>query len=109
MQFIRNFQLGNVHVSAWLLLVGVAAAAAPVQGQLAITSYTIDNGGASASGFAAISGTIGQCDASNTMSGGDFKLAGGFWGEPAPNFTCTGDLDGNAVVGAPDIAILLGA
>jgi len=38
-----------------------------------------DGGGTSAGGVYGISGTIGQADASPTMSGGSYALTGGFW------------------------------
>ena len=48
-------------------------------------SYSIDwfkiagGGGASTGGVYAVSGTIGQPDASGAMSGGNYSLTGGFW------------------------------
>lgn len=48
-------------------------------------SYTIDwykiagGGGASTNGQYAVIGTIGQPDASGTMTGGNYSLIGGFW------------------------------
>ena len=48
-------------------------------------SYTIDwskiagGGGTSTSGVYAVSGTIGQHDASGAMSGGPYSVTGGFW------------------------------
>ena len=48
-------------------------------------SYSIDwykiagGGGTSTNGLYAVSGTIGQPDAGNTMSGGNYSLTGGFW------------------------------
>ena len=42
--------------------------------------WTVDGGGGNSSGSGyALSGTIGQPDA-GAMSGGDYQLAGGFWG-----------------------------
>ena len=53
----------------------------PAGGNLVIVRSTIDNGGgASSGGNFVLSGTIGQPDASlATASGGEFKVAGGFW------------------------------
>jgi len=50
-------------------------------GGFAITSYTVDNGGGrSTGGNFILIGTIGQHDASRTVSSGDdFLLAPGFW------------------------------
>jgi hypothetical protein len=48
-------------------------------------SYSIDwykisgGGGTSTGGVYAVSGTIGQPDASGAMSGGNYALTGGFW------------------------------
>jgi hypothetical protein len=48
-------------------------------------SYTIDwykisgGGGTSTGGVYAVSGTIGQHDAGNAMSGGPYSVTGGFW------------------------------
>jgi len=48
-------------------------------------SYTIDwykiagGGGTSTGGTYAVSGTIGQPDASGVLSGGNYSLTGGFW------------------------------
>ena len=66
---------------------------------LRISSYTIDGGGVmrstSADNQFVMSGTIGQPDAGpdeSGMSGGDFRLTGGFWFETPP-----GDCNGNGV------------
>jgi hypothetical protein len=48
-------------------------------------SYTVDwykisgGGGTSTGGTYQVNGTIGQPDASSTMSGGNYSLTGGFW------------------------------
>jgi hypothetical protein len=48
-------------------------------------SYSIDwykvagGGGTSTGGVYAVSGTIGQADASGPMTGGNYSLSGGFW------------------------------
>ena len=48
-------------------------------------SYSIDwykiagGGGTSTGGVYAVSGTIGQPDASGAMSGGNYSVTGGFW------------------------------
>ena len=48
-------------------------------------SYSIDwstidgRGGSSTGGVYSVSGTIGQHDAGNAMSGGNYSLTGGFW------------------------------
>jgi hypothetical protein len=62
--------------------------------------YSIDGGGvmrgATEDGSLALSGTIGQPDA-GTMTGGKFKLTGGFWFELPP-----GDCNATGSVGLPD-------
>ena len=58
------------------------ALAAPMvaQAQYAIDWFTIDGGGGTSTGGAySVRGTIGQLDA-GAMSGGNYSLAGGFWG-----------------------------
>lgn len=55
--------------------------------------WTIDGGGGAATGGAfAIEGTIGQPDASPTMSGGTFQLTGGFWAGVTTPPACLPDL-----------------
>lgn len=64
---------------AWVCL----ALAAYASGQYTVNWSTIDGGGtmSSAGGSYALSGTIGQPDASapGAMTGGSFALTGGFW------------------------------
>jgi hypothetical protein len=65
---------------AVLLLTLEAAAVARAQ------SYTLDwfsidgGGGTSAGGAYSLSGTIGQADSGTVLSGGNYSVAGGFWG-----------------------------
>jgi len=69
-------------------------------------SYSIDwykvsgGGGTSTGGTYAVSGTIGQADASGAMSGGNYSVTGGFWaliqvvqtpGAPALNISHAGN------------------
>jgi len=66
--------------------------------QYTIPWSTIDGGGATSSGGNfALTGTIGQPDASSfsaPMSGGSFSLVGGFWtGVAAPTCALPGDMD----------------
>jgi hypothetical protein len=64
---------------ALLLLLTLGTVAANAQ-NYAIDWYTIDGGGGtSTGGLYSVSGTIGQPDA-GVMSGGNYSLAGGFWG-----------------------------
>jgi len=64
------------------LLVALLLSTVCVQAQnFAIDWFTIDGGGGtSTGGVFAVSGTVGQPDASpQSLSGGSFSLAGGFW------------------------------
>jgi hypothetical protein len=67
-----------LHALALCLLMSVLCPAA--SGQYSLDWSTIDGGGGtSTGGVYTVTGTIGQPDA-GTMSGGNFTLAGGFWG-----------------------------
>ncbi|MBN2005035.1 MAG: hypothetical protein JXA21_16875 [Anaerolineae bacterium] len=65
-----------------LLLLGAISALAIAQTNgYHIAAWTLDNGGgASAGGRFAVTGTIGQSDASAAMQGGAYSLTGGYWG-----------------------------
>ena len=66
--------------------------------------HTIDGGGGATSGESFhLNGTIGQHDASQTATGGQFSLTGGFWAMPIPDFVL-GDLNGDGVVDLLDVA-----
>jgi len=46
-----------------------------------LTWWTVDGGGASVTGGSyTLNSTIGQHDASNPLTGGNYSLIGGFWG-----------------------------
>lgn len=62
-----------------LLLVGTASGQS-----YSIAKFVIANGGGlnSTAGVYAVSGTIGQPDASGPLSGGPYTLVGGFWALP---------------------------
>ena len=74
--------------------------------QYAITSSTIDGGGGtSTGGVYSVSGTIGQHDASNAMTNGQYSVTGGFWALPtaiqvtgAPTLTIVPATPGNATI-----------
>lgn len=79
---------------AWLIAIGIAigiiglsafSGLVGAQGGYMLTWYTIDGGGgsSSSSGYT-LQGTSGQADAGN-MSGRNYSLWGGFWGDPALN------------------------
>jgi len=62
-----------------LFLLSLAASETQAQ-SFTIDWFTIDGGGgASTGGVYQVSGTIGQPDAGQTMSGGNYSVAGGFW------------------------------
>lgn len=72
--------------------------------------HTIDGGGATnaTSGTFELSGTIGQPDAGEPMSGGGFTLSGGFWpGVGAAEPGCQADINYDGVVDIADLATLL--
>lgn len=93
------------------LFCATAAAFAPLGGgDFDLSWHTIDGGGGSSSGGEfELSGTIGQHDAGETMTGGDFALIGGFWAGAgaAPGTPCPWDLDMNGSVGTSDLLTLL--
>lgn len=64
-----------------LLLTGTLLVSVTAFSQsFSIDWYTIDGGGGtSTGGVYSVSGTIGQHDAGNQMSGGNFSVTGGFW------------------------------
>jgi len=50
--------------------------------QYAIKKHTINNGGGKLTGGSyELNGSVGQIDASNSMSGGTYTINGGFWQE----------------------------
>ena len=62
-----------------VVLPGLAVLA---QGQYSVSWHKIAGGGGSgtsASGRYSLSGTVGQSDASNTLTGTNYSLTGGFW------------------------------
>jgi hypothetical protein len=63
-----------------LMTLALTALVARAQTNYTIDWYTIDGGGGtSTGGVYAVSGTIGQPDASGAMTGGNYSLTGGFW------------------------------
>lgn len=70
--------------------------------------YTIDSGGAilTSGGEFEISGTIGQPDAGEPMTGGEFTINGGFWpGAAASSAGVCGDFDLDGDVDLGDFAV----
>jgi len=94
------------------LLAALAATAPLFAGGWEITSFTVDGGGGTAAQDQwVLHGTIGQHDASHTLTGDEFTLAGGFWpgGGDGPVTTCPGDINGDGGVGFADLTDLLAA
>jgi len=89
--------------------VAAAAIAPAASAQFSIPWYTIDSGGGVSSGGGfTLSGTIGQPDAGQPMTGGGFTLTPGFWagitgGGPA----CVADFttSGATVAGSPGFGV----
>jgi hypothetical protein len=65
-----------------VLLILNTTAYSQVGGNFKISKSVIASGGGQSEGGSfALSGTIGQVDASNELAGGSFKLTGGFWAQ----------------------------
>ena len=93
-----------------IIFCATAAALAPLGvGDFDLSWHTIDGGGGSSSGGGfELSGTIGQHDAGQAMTGGTFALTGGFWAGAgtAPGIPCPWDLDMSGSVGTGDLLAL---
>ncbi len=71
---VRAYRLG---ILAVVLMLGVTITA---RAQYSIDWYRISGGGGTSTGSVyAVSGTIGQSDASGTTTSGSYSLIGGFW------------------------------
>lgn len=93
---------------ASVVAAGAAVAGGTAGGAFDLSWHTMDGGGgASAGGAFDCVGTVAQHDAEPVLAGGGFTLTGGFWGG-MPTGSCLGDLDGDSVVTAADLALLLG-
>ncbi|MCX7688826.1 MAG: hypothetical protein N2045_12740 [Fimbriimonadales bacterium] len=88
------------------MLMGVACAQSG--GGYDLSWWTIDGGGITfaTGGSFNMGGTIGQPDASNTLTGGTYSLTGGFWFAPACIPT-NGDVDGSGCVDDADLLNVL--
>ncbi len=96
-----------IMISATLtMLMGVACAQSG--GGYDLSWWTIDGGGVTfaTGGSFTMGGTIGQPDASNTLTGGTYSLTGGFWFAPACIAT-NGDVDGSGCVDDADLLAVL--
>lgn len=98
-------------IASTLIVLGCLLSSARAYAQFAVDWHSIDGGGAmfvSGGGFE-LGGTIGQCDAGQTLTGGNFELVGGFWavaaGSTAP--PCPGDLNGDGQIALNDLTTLL--
>jgi hypothetical protein len=78
----RFYWSASLLVCVLLLITGGAAYAST---DPSIPWWTVDGGGGTSSGTGySLSGTIGQTDA-GAMAGGNYSLAGGFWGGGVAN------------------------
>ena len=74
--------------------------------QYAITASTIDGGGGTLTGSTyAVSGTVGQPDASPTTIGATYEVTGGFWTASPPPCLCVADLDDDCDTDVFDFAV----
>jgi len=79
-------------IRRWVVLLGFVAALlglvvgiAYAQGGYTLAWWTVDGGGGTlAADSYALSGTVGQPDASPALSNGGYTLVAGFWGGIAP-------------------------
>tara|TARA_R110000868_G_scaffold119469_1_gene316531 strand:- start:237581 stop:237985 length:405 start_codon:yes stop_codon:yes gene_type:complete len=92
---------------------GLSSAVMPALagGTYSIPWSTIDGGGVinSSGGGYTLSGTIGQPDASNAMTGGSYSLTGGFWAGIGSGVPCPADLTGDGSLNFLDVSAFLAA
>ena len=94
---------------AALFIVAAAFAAEELTPSINMNWFTIDGGGGTSSGDGFdMSGTIGQPDANLVMTGPGFEFSGGFWAGVKKS-TCLGDLNGDTMVGVPDLLAVINA
>jgi len=99
----------------WLLTLKILTAAtmlasdarAQSGGGYDLTWWTIDGGGITfaTGGTFDLGGTAGQPDASSALTGGAFRLTGGFWFTPC--ILSNGDVDSNGCVDDADLLAVL--
>lgn len=105
---------------ALVIFVSFAVCGLAYAGGLTIDWHSIDGGGVmqSTGGGLVLSGTIGQHapdDPAAAMTGGDFRLVGGFWAVAVPTCGCLsdvnndGNLDGLDVQGFVDCLTAVGS
>ena len=74
-----------IAVALLIILFATGAVAAARLADYSLPWWTVDSGGgASSNGGYALSGTIGQGDATTTMSNGSYAISGGFWQKDLP-------------------------
>ncbi|HNT74470.1 MAG TPA: hypothetical protein PKH77_05570 [Anaerolineae bacterium] len=78
---MSQLRIGFTLLGLILLLGAITALTAAQTTGYRLDWWTLDNGGgASAGGRFAVTGSIGQPDASAVMQGGAYSLSGGYWG-----------------------------
>lgn len=90
-------KIKTITLALLLILLAFTLVAMTINATYSLTWFTMDGGGGeSVGGEYALSGTIGQPDASSSMEGGDYDLTGGFWGGLAlgsiPPIPVTGEI-----------------
>ena len=99
------------HVQSITLVCWLALTSTALAQPFDLSWSTIDGGGgASAGGAFALSGTIGQPDASPftaPMTGESFEVVGGFWPATFPSCACIGDMNGDGVKDGRDIQLFV--
>jgi len=96
-------RMNTIHRRVRLTLAAAAAlTVSPLVVGYSIDWSTIDAGGAldTTGGAYAISGTIGQFDAGDAMTGGAYELTGGFW---AGGVGLAGDCNGDGFIDVSDL------
>ncbi len=75
--FILRASLLTLFIASLVVFLTMAAS-----NDFSISWWTVDGGGGTNQGGGyAVNGSIGQPDAGSPMSGGDYTVVGGFWGE----------------------------
>ncbi len=91
------------------MLTPVPSAMAQLGGNYNLSWSTVDSGGGfSGTGALSVYGTIGQPDA-GVMSGGSFRLTGGFWAGVSTRSACAADFNNDGAANSQDFFDFLGA
>jgi hypothetical protein len=101
--------VGSLAMASAISMTAVVAARFGGPPDYDLSWHTIDGGGGISSGASLeLTGTIGQPDASSTLSGGAFTIVGGFW-PGVGALPCEGDANNSGTVDVDDlIAVVLG-